>query len=484
MPPTESNLETNVTLESEKTGVLNEPPFQMLVLGDWSGHAERRPLGARKPIEIDRDNFDDVIKGLGVRVMLEQGLELTFDSLDDFHPDDLYKKIGLFEDLRSIRKRLRNSDTFNSAAREIREWSETPAKDPAPDAEPPADDLLDAILSKPEGGAPAQKGAVSADISRLVSDLVRPHLVAVDEAEQASMVSAVDSAISSLMRSVLHAKPFREIEAAWRGLFSLVRNTDTSTELKIFILDVSKEELLEDLKGDCAVFKAIAAGVNGEPFAAMFGNYRFRPDVEDIAGLIRISKGCAAIAVPFVSHIRPEVLGVPSLADHPDPDDWDLKGSGSEGKLWAAMRDIPEARYLGLTMPRFLARLPYGADTEPVDAFSFEEFDGPHSHDDYLWANSSFLVARLLAETYCECGWHFGDRFAQDVKGLPLHVHKREGETVYQACAEVQLSENAAVKLAEFGLMPIVSFKNLDQIRLVRFRSVSAADPRLKGRWS
>ncbi|MGD9560735.1 MAG: type VI secretion system contractile sheath large subunit [Pyrinomonadaceae bacterium] len=493
MFPDESNLDVNVTLESERSGIVEEIPFRLLVLGDWTAEGRRKELGQRRPIEIDRDNFDDVINGLGIKLELaigESTIDLEFNSLDDFHPDGLYERLPLFADLRDLRKRLRNSDTFNSAAREVRESLSTErdlsiSAEPTAEPPPPSDDLLDAILSKPEGGAAAPKPAVSSDLSRLISDIVRPHLITVDENEQAAMVAAVDEAISSAMRSVLHNRSFQLLEAAWRGLFFLVRRTETSNDLKIYILDVSKGELASDLRSDDSIArKLLAAGQNGDPWAAVAGNYAFTPDVDDIASLIRIAKAGAVSRTPFISHMRPEILGVHSLAEDFDSGDWDLSGESDAGKLWSAMRGLPESQYLGLAMPRFLARLPYGSETEPTEAFSFEEFTDEFGHDDYLWANGCFVVAQLLAGTFSELNWQFGQQFMTDVGGLPLHMYKRDGQTVYQPCAEVQLSQNAAELLADHGIMPIVSFKNTDQVRLLRFQSISESAPTLKGRWS
>lgn len=489
--PKEPGLEMDFSLEAERadrSGVVNEPIFQTLVLGNWTGDGARGDLTDRRLIEIDRDNFDDVINGLGVKLNLETAggsVELEFRSLDDFHPDELFKSVPLFSDLRDLRKRLRNPDTFNSAAREVREWSATPEQKPAVPVDVPAesDNLLDAILAKPEGGASAPKAAVSADMARLVNDLVRPHLITVDENEQSAMVAAVDDATSELMRSILHDRRFQELESAWRGLFLFVRRTETASDLRIYILNVTKEELADDVKGEAVVAKRIAAGRNGDPFAAVFGNFAFRPDVDDTAALMRIAKLASAISVPFVSHIRPDVIGVTSLVDSPDSDDWDLSGSSNEGKLWNALRDLPESGYLGLTLPRFLARLPYGSDTEPAEAFSFEEFAGVPVHDNYLWANGCFAVAQLLAASYAEFGWNSGERLVQDIDGLPLYMFKQNGESIYQSCAEVQLGQNSAEKLAEHGIMPLVSFKNMDRIRLFRLRSVSSREPRLKGPW-
>ncbi len=496
MFPDDPNLEMDFTLESERSGIVDEPAFQLLVLGDWTANGEKAELSRRRPIEIDRDNFDDVMRGLGVKLEVTAGAratELEFDSLDDFHPDEIFKRVPLFAELRDLRKRLRNSDTFNSAAREVREWSagtEEIAPEQKTDAEPAAapDNLLDAILTKPEGGAAAPKAAVSPDLSRLVSDLVRPHLVTVDENEQSAMIAAVDEATSGLMRQILHDRRFQELEAAWRGLFFLVRRTETASDLRIYILDVTKDDFASDLRNadgplGSHVQKLYRLGVNDDPWAAVAGNFAFLPNVDDIATLIRLAKTAASVRVPFISHIRPDVIGVKSLSEHPDPSDWDLTGNSDEGKLWNALRGVQESQYLGLSMPRFLARLPYGSDTESAEAFDFEELTGASGHDDYLWANGCLFIAQLLAQTYRELGWDFGQQFIQDADGLPLHVYKRDGQTIYQSCAEVQLSQNAAEELMEYGIMPIVSFKHTDRIRLARFQSIANPVRILKGRW-
>ena len=135
-------------------------------------------------------------------------------------------------------------------------------------------------------------------------------------------------------------------------------------------------------------------------------------------------------------------------------------------------------------MPRFLARLPYGADTEPLEAFSFEEFGGERADEDYLWANACFVVATLIAQSYSEYGWEMGQSLIQDLDDLPLHMYKKDGENVYTPCAEVQLTQTACERLMEYGLMPLVSYKNSDRAKLARFQSISDPVTGLKGRWS
>jgi type VI secretion system protein ImpC len=499
MQTADSGLEAIFSLENNKTGIVEEPPFRLLVLGDWSGDAEKRPLELRFPIEIDRDNLDEMLARLGTRLDLDLGdggtLALEFGDFDDFHPDSLYRRVPLFNDLRTLRKRLNDESTFHSAAREVRAMlpAEEPVERveiPANDSAEPADNLLDAILAKPDGGGDKPKPKVSSDLSNLIGDLMRPHLVSVDDDERSGYVAAIDESISGLMRSILHNRHFQELEAAWRGLYFLVRRTETSTDLKIYLFDVSKDELADDLKSaeslaDSQLYRHLLKESietpGGEPWALAVGNYAFSPNVDDVATLMRVSKIAAAANCSFVSHMRPDVLGVHSLVDNSDPAKWDLSENSEAGKLWNALRLQDESKYLGMTIPRFLARLPYGRETDPLETFSFEELTEQVEHDAFLWANTAFIVAQLIAESYSEYGWQMGRSLIQDAEGLPMHIYKDGTETIFRPCGEVLLTENAVELLLDHGLMPLVSYKNTDKVRLARFQSI--AETGLNGMW-
>ncbi len=498
MPVSSDNLETAVTLERSRTGIVEEPPFHILALGDWTGDGEKRPFEGRRPIEIDRDNFDEVIGQVGTRLDIDfedgSNLPLEFSELDDFHPDAIFRRVPLFSELRELRKRLKDESTFYSAARDVRERfgvSESNVEPVSPNevtSEAPAEDLLGAILSKPSGGAPAPKPRTSSDLGNLISDLVRPHLVSVDENEQSGMLAAVDEATSGLMRKILHHRRFQELEAAWRGLYFLVRRTETSTDLKIYILDVSKNELADNLKSvsnldETVLYRhLIKDAYDADPWAVVVGSYAFSPTVDDVAGLMRISKIYAAANAPFISHIRPDILGVHSLAENADPRQWNFAADDEAGKLWSALRGQTDSQYLGMAIPRFLARLPYGAETDPLETFSFEEFADAPVHDQYVWSNTAFIVAQLLAESYSAYGWEMGRALKQDVDGLPMHIYKETTETVFKPCGEVLLTEEACDKLMNYGLMPLVSYKNTDRVKLARFQSI--AGTALKAMWT
>lgn len=503
MDLTDSGLEAQFTLERSKTGIVEEPPFRILVLGDWSGDGKREPLAERRPKEIDRDNFDDVLRRFGTALDLEMdgggSLHLEFNELDDFHPDQIFRNVSILGELRELRKRLNSEDTFYSAAREVRERFD--AREPADHRQvegssteavgEPADDLLDAILMKPSGGGAAPKTKASGELETLVADLVRPHLVSVDESERSGYVSAVDKATSALMRSILHNKRFQELESAWRGLYFLVRRSETSTDLKLYLLDITKDELTDNLRSANSLAETVlyrhlikdAVETPGaEPWALTLGNYSFSPDVDDVATLMRVSKIAAVANAPFISHMRPDVLGVHSLAEDPDPSQWKISPDNNAAKLWSALCDQTESVYLGMTIPRFLSRLPYGADTDPLETFSFEEFVDAPVHDHYVWSNSAFITGQLLAASYSAYGWEMGRNLLQDAEGLPTHIYKEGTETVFKPCGEVLLTDNAVNVLMDRGLMPLVSYKNTDKVKLAQFQSI--AGTALKGMWS
>ena len=510
MATSDGDLQMEFTMERDRGGIVNEPPFRMLVLGDWSGDAARPDLAARGPVMVDRDNFDAVMDRFGASLNLHihgegsDPIELRFSELEDFHPDRIFDQVPLFSDLRDLRRRLKSDDTFNKAAREVRSWfpdagrpaAETDVPDTAGAASSEApQDLLGQILAHPGGGAVPVRSRTSesGELNALIADLVRPYLVSVDEDEQAKLVAAVDGATGTLMRKILHDRRFQAFEAAWRGLFFMVRRTETDSDLSIHILDVTKAELSDslssvtDLSGT-ALYKTLVTDAietsGGQPWAVTIGGYDFLPNVDDVATLVRIAKISAVAGAPFVSHMRPDVLGVRSLHENTDPKSWDLSTDADAGKLWFALRSIPEAGYLGLAIPRFLARMPYGADTDPLERFSFEEFLGAPLHDEYLWANTGFACGALLAQSYSEFGWEMGGgRFRQDLERIPLHVYERDGETVYTPCAEVQLTDRACDLLLEYGLMALVSYKNADHVRLARFQSISDPVTKLNGRW-
>lgn len=513
MFPSDTDLETKVTLETGATPMPENEGFRMLLLGDWSGRENRSnhsDLPLIRPLVIDRDIFDDVMKKSDVRLELEfQGnesnvLSLSFSELDDFHPDNIFQQIPLFSELRDLRRKLLKPETFEEAASEVRSWfitNDTQANltienQPMTEVNQPVvpDDLLDQILSQPsESSTVSQSQTIaSSELSSFIRKIVQPHLVTTDRIEQSKLLAVLDEVTSDFMRKILHHPQFQALESAWRGLYFLVRRVETDTDLKLSILDISKNEISDNLKTvndltDSILYKWIvkeASGtLGGEPWTVVCGNYNFGLNVGDVATLIRLGKISIVANAPFISHIKPAMLGITSLASNPDPRDWQNSADSSEIRLWETLRALPEAESIGMVIPRFLVRLPYGEATDPTETFSFEELTDFDNHDQYLWANSSFACGLLLAQSFSKSGWDMGDALQTKIDGLPTHLYQEEGETKTKPCAEVVLTENACDQLLEKGLMPLLSYRNSDLVRLARFQSIALPLKNLKGRW-
>jgi len=218
-----------------------------------------------------------------------------------------------------------------------------------------------------------------------------------------------------------------------------------------------------------------------EPWSLILGDQAFAANVDDVASLMRISKLAAAAGAPFVSHMRPDVLGVHSLFEHPDPKEWDAANDSDAAKLWAALRGQAESQYLGMTIPRFIGRLPYGSDWDPLDTFNFEEFESGSEHDDYLWSNGSFAAGMLLAQSFTEYGWEMRGRLLQDINGLPLYCYETDGQRVNKPCAEIAMTDESVNRLMAAGFMPLVSYRDTDRVKLAMFQSITGSA--LRGRW-
>lgn len=513
MISSDTDYDTKITLEAGGMLLPEEPPFHILLLGDWSGKgscSDDSDLSKLKPLEIDRDNFEEVLEKLKVRADLdfqggsENTLSLDFNGFDDFHPDKIFQNLPLFSELRDVRRRLVNSDTFEIAAREVRSWfvEDDNAKEPALEplnssteiSQNLPDNLLDEILGQSvENAASSQKQTTqTTELNTFIKNIVKPHLIQTDSEEQSKLLMVVDEVISDLMRKILHHPKFKVLESSWRGLYFLVRRVETNTNLKFFLADVSKEELKNNLKSvsdltDSKLYKLLTQDKNqfveNKPWAIIGGNFDFSLNIDDVATLIRVAKIANDMKTPFISSITPEMFGFKSFGLVDDFTAWKVTDNSVEDKLWTMLRSIPEAVSLGLVMPRFLSRLPYGEKTEPIEAFYFEEFTDIPPHEKYLWSNSVFIAALLFAQTFSQHGWDFSNNLSQNLDGMLIHLYKVETENKTQPATEISMTQNNCETILDQGLMPVISFKNTDRVRLMGFQSISSPLSLLKGRW-
>lgn len=481
-----------------------DTPFRILVLGNFSGQkAVRVPLNQRKPTLVDRDNVEEVLGKCGAEVTVPAGpdarqqLGIEFRTLEDFEPEQLYQRLSVFEELRRLRRRLRDPAQFAAAVAEIKSWATAPAANeepaPAPAAAEPAS-VLEEILGTKITPADATPGG--ADWNQFLQQIVEPYTLARTDPRLPDFEAIVDEGIGARMRAVLHDPAFQEVEAAWRGLVFLVRRLETDAQLKVYVLDVNKAELAQDVVGaddlaQTGMYRHLVERTVGtpgaEPWAAVVGLYTFGLDPQDpeiLANLARLTRQAGA---PFLAGAHSALAGAhsalagcSSFADSPDARDW----HDQPPEPWQQLRQLPESQFLGLALPRFLLRLPYGKDSTTIEQFAFEELPAGAPHEHYLWGNPALICAVLLGQSFTQSGWNLRAGALAEVNGLPVAIYREDGEAMAKPCAEVMLTGRSAERLLDCGLMALQSVKDRDAVRLTRFQSMAAPPAPLAGRWS
>lgn len=319
-----------------------ETPFRILVLGDFSGREHRSiTQPSRRPIAIDTDNLDSVINKLGVEVHLRVGdaqdtkMVVPIKGLDDFHPDHIAKNLAIFDMLRRMKQMLASPATFEAAAAQVRALlgqGAPPAPAPTPAAAPSSNDaLFQQLLGAPASNLP-DGGKKKVDVSSIMADAVRGHVVPDAPPEQAELRRILDEAVAIQMRAILNQKDFQALESAWRGVHFLVSRLELGDEMQLHILDMSKPEVLADLRNQQSGLSKILVEqtINtpgADPWTVIVGNYTFSDSQEDVELLARISTLAAEAGAPFLAAAAPQLFGCSSLGESPDASQWQEKAA-------------------------------------------------------------------------------------------------------------------------------------------------------------
>ena len=292
-----------------------------------------------------------------------------------------------------------------------------------------------------------------------------------------AMIAQVDKKMSEQINQIMHHPDFQKLESAWRGLHYLVTNSETDDQLKIRVLNVSKKELHKTLKrykgaawDQSPIFKKLYeeeyGTLGGEPFGCLVGDYYFDHGPQDVELLGEMAKISAAAHAPFLAAAAPTVFQMESWQELSNPRDLTKIFQIPEYAGWRSLRESEDARYIGLCMPRFLARRPYGAKTNPVEAFDFEEDANGPDVNKYTWANSAYAMAVNINRSYKTYGWCSrirGIESGGSVEGLPTHTFPTDDGGVDMRCpTEIAISDRREAELAKNGFMPLVYKKNTD----------------------
>jgi len=295
-------------------------------------------------------------------------------------------------------------------------------------------------------------------------------------------IAALDASLSKQLAKVMHHPDYLKLEGSWRGLHHLVMNSETSTKLKIKAFNISKRELFKDVDkavefDQSQIFKKLYenefGSPGGEPYGALIGDYEFSNHPEDVELLSKMSNVAAAAFCPFVTAADPKLFGFQDWTELSKPRDLAKIFDTAEYAKWKSFRESEDSRFVVLTMPRTLARLPYGAATKPIEEFGYEEgeLDGAGrpkelKHQEYCWMNAAYAMGTKLTEAFAKYGWCTAIRGREGggtVSGLPTHVFMDETGGADMKCpTEIALTDRRGAELDKLGFLPLCHYKNED----------------------
>lgn len=335
--------------------------------------------------------------------------------------------------------------------------------------------LLDQIVEQGRLGKDADTRSKGKDlVKRFVSEVLEGAIKIDRDTETMinARIAQIDHLLSLQLNEVLHHPEFQRLEASWRGLQFLLKQSETGTMLKVKVLNATKKELLRDLQkapefDQSALFKKVYEeeyGVfGGTPFGALVGDYYFDKSGQDIELLEKLSNVAAAAHAPFISSASHTMMNLESWTQLDTPRDLAKIFDSTEYARWKSFRNSDDSRYIALTGPRMLLREPYGAGTVPVEAFNYEERVDGSNHDEYLWGNAAFAMAANINKAFALYGWCASIRGVESgglVEGLPAHNFRTEsGEIAMKCPTEVQITDRREKELADLGFAPLVHQK-------------------------
>ena len=317
--------------------------------------------------------------------------------------------------------------------------------------------LLDTIISQSRAATNDSEKAYAKNLIGELVDQVLAGSITVSKDLLASIdarIAELDALISSQLNEIMHQPDFQKLEGSWRGLKYLVAETETSTQLKIKVLNASKKDLVKDFRAAAefdqnALFKKIYeeeyGTFGGAPYAAIIGDYEFTRHPEDFYLLEKISNVAAAAHAPFIGGADPALFGQESFTDIGKPRDLAKVLDTVEYAKWKSFRESEDSRYVGLVLPRVLGRLPYGAQTLPVEEFGFEEDVDGTNHNKYLWTNAAYAYGSRLTNAFARYGWLAAIRGVEGgglIEGLPTHTFATDdGEIALKCPTEVAITD-------------------------------------------
>jgi len=431
-------IELDIEPKRKKTSAPQEDDvFRILILADFGAE----DLG--KPVLVDRDNIEDILDKWKVGVEVPLAGKIPLRRLDDFHPDELYRRLNLFKSLRDARERLEDPDTYRETAKQV---FNPPTAEATMDILKPSS-LLDQMVEEADGGTAVDP------FTEYLRKLVAPYTIPKPDPNLPEMLAEIDAAVAGNMRAILHDKTFQTVEASWRALDLLVRTVETSTELKIYAMHLPESLFAGDLVRAKSLKETVLHSLlSATHWNYVFGAYTFGDSELDVEVLGRISLLASHFGTTFISGATP------------DFEKWEEPSAGL-----AELKRLSEIGHVGLALPRWIIRMPYGKKSSSIDTFEFEEMGKTPKHEQYCWASPALACALLIAEDRAT-----GEE-SLNIHNLPAHLYNDGGEMVTKPCAEFLMTQKMADHLTDLGFMPLISMKGQDWIRLAGFRALNGS---------
>ena len=355
----------------------------------------------------------------------------------------------------------------------------------------PGDPVEVEEFKTPEAVAQKDRGAMVSAALRVFMDAVSERDKPVDQIDKYlfdSLISSVDEKISEQLDEIVHHEDFQDLESSWRELKFLIDRTDFHQNVDIEVLNVSKDALRESFEDapeliQSPMYEHVYTNAfdqpGADPYGAIISGYEFDNSPRDVALMRNVSKVSAAAHCPFIGSVGPAFFGKESMEEWKKIPDLTAYMETAEYTQWNSFRETEDARYLGLTFPRFMLRLPYGEDTVPVDNFNYQEDVKGTDHSSYLWGNSAFAFASNMVDAFTNDGWCVQIRGPQSggkVENLPVHMYDAGRGDEMKIPTEVPISETLEFECSKLGLMPFSHYQGEDYA--VFFSANSAQRPK------
>src|SRR2546423_2452813 len=334
--------------------------------------------------------------------------------------------------------------------------------------------LATARVDKEDAGA-RRRGSDA--LSQFLGQVVKPGQVVSKDVETniKFWIAEIDKKLTSQLNEVMHDTAFQKMEGTWRGLHYLIMNSETGENLKIRVMNVTKRELEKDLENavefdQSQTFKKVYeeeyGTLGGHPFGMLVGDYEFGKSSSDVGILTKMSNIAAAAHAPFIAAAAPRMFNLDRFTELPNPRDLAKIFSSVDYAPWKSFRESPDSRYVALTMPRVLSRLPYGENFKKIDEFNFEESVDGTNHDKYLWMSAAWTYATRITDAFSKYGWMARTRGVEGggkVEGLPVHTFPTDDGDIAMKCpTEIAITDRREFELSNLGFLPLLHNKGRD----------------------